>query len=99
MADDRRFLADTEGATTDWIVLSAGIVLLGAATIYEVFLGGTNELVSEMNRDLANTANRGSVVERSPHTSTERGEECEALSEIEVAKECDQRVDSETVRH
>jgi hypothetical protein len=43
------FQAETDGATADWLLFSAGIMLLGMFAVYEVFVGSTNQLVSEMN--------------------------------------------------
>lgn len=55
----KAFRDDTKGATVDWAILSAGILLLGAVAVYEVFVGGANALVSEMNQNLANAPTTG----------------------------------------
>ena len=87
MVSVRTFQADTNGATADWLLLSAGIVLLGMFAVYEVFVGGTNQLVSDMNS--------GSMTEPATIPSSGRyGEgsvtedECSALLALDQRERC-----------
>jgi len=48
-----KFLSDDAGAVTiDWVALTAGILLLGIITVYTIFNGGVNSLVSNINSTL-----------------------------------------------
>lgn len=50
----KKFLRDESGAVTiDWVALTAGILLLGIATVYAIFREGVRPLITEINSELA----------------------------------------------
>ena len=54
MSKFTKFLRDEDGAVTiDWVALTAGILLLGIATVYAIFREGVNPLIDEINSNLA----------------------------------------------
>lgn len=49
-----KFLSDESGAVTiDWVALTAGILLLGIATVYAIFNGGVTPLIGSINSNLS----------------------------------------------
>jgi len=87
MASVRTFQADTGAATADWLLLSAGIVLLGMFAVYEVFVSGTNQLVSEMNGGrMTEQVTIPSAGQYTEVPATE--EECDALIAFDQGERC-----------
>jgi len=50
-----QFIRDEDGAVTiDWVALTAGILLLGIATVYFLFENGVAGALAEINTTLSN---------------------------------------------
>ncbi|MEM9145457.1 MAG: pilus assembly protein [Pseudomonadota bacterium] len=55
-----QFIRDEDGAVTiDWVALTAGILLLGIATVYFLFENGVAGALSSINTTLSNSVDTG----------------------------------------
>ena len=85
----RTFWADTDAAASDWVILSAGIALLGIVTVYEVFEGGASDVVSRMNEGLTNGSGSTTAANGPPETSESASDGCEEPAAFEAPEDCE----------
>ncbi len=57
-----QFIRDEAGAVTiDWVALTAGILLLGIATVYFLFSEGVSGAVNAINQELSDAVTGGNI--------------------------------------